>query len=29
MHPTLKHSALAAMLLAATCAAQAADPDIN
>lgn len=29
MHPTLKHSAVAAMLLAATCAAQAADPDIN
>jgi len=29
MHPTLKHSAIAAMLLAATCAAQAADPDIN
>jgi hypothetical protein len=29
MHPTLKYSAVAAMLLAATCAAQAADPDIN
>jgi len=29
MHSTLKHSAVAAMLLAATCAAQAADPDIN
>jgi hypothetical protein len=29
MHPTLKHSAVAAMLLAAACAAQAADPDIN
>jgi hypothetical protein len=29
MHPTLQHTAVAAMLLAATCAAQAADPDIN